>query len=127
MKLDLDCIRDILLTVEEEIGYEKYMTYNPEQKNFKLLNDYEGNKVMYHILQCKKSYLLECEEPDLCYNILIKDLTPEGHKFIANIRENNNWSKVKNISKKVGSASIDVIKDIASNVISAAITSTIKQ
>lgn len=126
MKLNIDCIRDILLTIEEETGYEKYMTYNPNQQNYKLLNNYEGNEIMYHILQCKNANLIECEKIDLAGNVLIKDLTIEGHKFIANIRENNNWNKVKDISKKVGAASIDVIKDIAASVISAAISSTLK-
>lgn len=123
MKLDLDCIRDILLTVEDNTGYQEYLTYNSEQEEFELLKKYDGDKIMYHILQCKKANLLECYEPDLNSNILIEDLTPYGHKFLADIREDKNWKKVKEISKNVGTTSIEAIKDIASNVISAAIIS----
>lgn len=32
MKLDLDCVRDILLTVEENTGYQKYITYSINTK-----------------------------------------------------------------------------------------------
>ena len=126
MKLNIDCIRDILLTIEEKTGYDNPMIYNPTMADYKLLNNYDWQEIMYHIIQCKNANLIDCDEPDLYDNVLIRDLTIEGHKFIANIRDNNNWNKVKGIAKNAGSFSIDVIKDIASNVISEAIAAIIK-
>lgn len=101
MKLDLDCVRDILLTVEENTGYQKYITYSINTKQYESLQKYENKKVMYHILQCEKSNLIEAKQIDLAGNILIKDLTPCGHKFISNIRENKNWNKVKKWQMKL--------------------------
>ena len=123
MRLDLDCIRDILLTVEENTGYNKFMVINKMSNEYELLNKYDGDKVMYHIIQSKEHGLIESGSRDLGGNIPIGDLTPEGHKFLANIRENNNWNKTKKIANSVGSTSLDAIKQIAVNVISGVIAS----
>ena len=100
MKLDIDCVRDILLTVEENTGYNEYMTVSEMSINYDLLKKYDSNKVMYHIIQSAKANLIDAEQVDLAGNIMIKDLTPYGHKFIANIRENSNWNKVKKLPMK---------------------------
>lgn len=123
MKLDIDCLRDILLTVEENTGYNEYMTVSEMSINYDLLKKYDGNKVMYHIIQSAKANLIDAEQVDLAGNIMIKDLTPYGHKFIANIRENSNWNKVKKIANEVGTTSLEAIMQIAINVIGGIITS----
>ena len=123
MKLDIDCLRDILLTVEENTGYHEYMTVSEMSINYDLLKKYDGNKVMYHIIQSAKANLIDAEQVDLAGNIMIKDLTPYGHKFIANIRENSNWNKVKKIANEVGTTSLEAIMQIAINVIGGIITS----
>ncbi len=123
MKLDLDCIRDILLTVEENTGYNEGMIVSEASCKYDLLKKYDSNKVMYHIIQSQKSGLIEAEQEDLVGNILIKDLTPNGHKFVANIRENSNWNRIKKVAGDVGTNSLDAVKQIAINVISGIITS----
>lgn len=42
---------------------------------------------------------------------------PEGHKFLSDIRNDNNWSKTKEVAKNIGSTSISAFKDIASQVV----------
>lgn len=123
MKLDLDCIRDILLTVEENTGYNEYMTVSETSMEYSLLKKYDNKQIMYHIIQSEKANLIEAEQIDLAGNILIKDLTPYGHKFIANIRENSNWNKIKKIANEVGTTSLEAIMQIAINVIGGIITS----
>ena len=49
------------------------------------------------------------------------DLYPEDI-LLANIRNDNNWNKTKNIAKQMGSFSLETLKDVASNVISDLIT-----
>ena len=123
MKLDLDCIRDILLTVEENTGYNEYMTVSETSMEYSLLKKHDNKQIMYHIIQSEKANLIEAEQIDLAGNILIKDLTPYGHKFIANIRENSNWNKIKKIANEVGTTSLEAIMQIAINVIGGIITS----
>lgn len=125
MRLNLDCTRDILLFVEENTGYEKCVKFPEVSEEYELLsNKYGSDVVMYHLEQCKKSKLIETTSKDLSGNVYVKDLTPEGHSFIANIRENNVWEKTKKQAKKIGSTSLDVIIKVASSIISEAIKTT---
>lgn len=122
MRLDPDCIRDILLTVEENTGFAKYMTYK-DNSSYDLLNKYSFDKVSYHIEQCKLSnFLIGCDS-DLAGNWTILNLSPLGHQFLADIRSDNNWNKTKSIAKTVGSSSLSALKEIASNVIAEIIKS----
>lgn len=48
---------------------------------------------------------------------LIIDITYFGHEFIEQIKDDNNWKKVKDVAKKVGSSSIDILLQIATGVL----------
>lgn len=54
--------------------------------------------------------------------VAIADLTPSGHEFLANIRADTNWNKVKQKSKAIGSESLSVLAQIAGQVISTMLT-----
>ena len=69
---------------------------------------------------------MQCEKSDLIYGVSfydcgssadIRDLTPKGHEFLANIREPKIWNGIKMVSAKIGSASLDALTQIASNVV----------
>ena len=120
LRLNNDCIRDLLLTVEEETGYNKMMIYNNpeyESNNFKLLSKYSYEEMIYHINQCEKSDLIEVGISPEEYTT-ISDLTPKGHKYISDIRSDNVWGKTKSIANKIGAKSLDAMIQISSNVIS---------
>ena len=121
MKLNPDCIRDILLTVEEYTGFSSTMGYPGD--NYKLLSIYSTDEVLYHIKQCELSGLITKVSWFLGGACAIHDLSPEGHKLLADIRSDTTWNKTKEISKKIGSSSIDALKQIASGVISELIKS----
>ncbi|MTW37801.1 DUF2513 domain-containing protein, partial [Streptococcus pneumoniae] len=53
---------------------------------------------------------------------IIIDLSPEAHEFLANIRQDTKWNKTKSIASKVGSFSLNVLKDISIEVISKVIS-----
>lgn len=52
----------------------------------------------------------------------VYDLSPQGHLFLADIKENNIWNKTKEVYKQIGTTSLNSIKEIATNVISNLIT-----
>lgn len=124
MKLNPDCIRDILLLAEKETSLDFYLDISPNELPESLIQ-YAPDEVMYHIKQCELSNLLLVPSWYLDGSCIISYLTPDGHQFLANIREDNNWNKTKEIAASVGSNSLDVIKDIASNVIAALIQSAL--
>ncbi|CEQ14820.1 DUF2513 domain-containing protein [Paraclostridium sordellii] len=122
MRLNPDCVRDILLTVEENTGFNLDMSY-PSENIFPRLISYSPEEVLYHIKQCEASYLITKVHWFLGGSCLISDLTPDGHKFLADIRSDTNWSKTKEISKNIGTSSLDAIKQIATGVITELIKS----
>ncbi|WP_125607953.1 DUF2513 domain-containing protein [Lapidilactobacillus bayanensis] len=115
MKLDPDCIRDVLLTVE------KHATFSQEVKpqafaDDGLLEKYDMETLLYHIRETSNSGLISGLTFYMSRSFVIKDLTPEGHEFLANIRSEENWKKTKSIAAKTGSFSLEVLKATASGV-----------
>ena len=116
MKLNPDCIRDILITIEDNTGFGKYMSYNLNS-TYDLLQKYTFDEVRYHIDQCELSNLITKVNKFIDGSCLIQDLSPSGHQFLADIRSDNNWNKTKSIAKTVGTSLVTAIKEIATNVI----------
>lgn len=116
MKLNPDCIRDILITIEDNTGFGKSMSYELNS-TYDLLQKYTLYEVRYHIDQCELSNLITKVHKFMDGSCLIQDLSPSGHQFLADIRSDNNWNKTKSIAKTVGTSSLTAIKEIATNVI----------
>lgn len=112
MKLNPDCIRDILLYVEKYSDFYHTTEYCKEQIPEEL-KSYTHSEIVYHISQSQKSFLINgVHFYDDGKHILINDLTPSGHEFLANIRDDTLWNKVK--SK--GSSSLPIILEIAKDI-----------
>lgn len=116
MRLNPDCIRDILLTVEEKTGFPAIIEY-PDDMQVPRLDNYSEDEILYHLSQCEQSNLIDRLDfhSDGC---IIYGLTPSGHRFIEDIRSDTTWNKTKEISKNIGSSSLDVLKQISIGVIS---------
>lgn len=124
MKLNPDCIRSILLEVEEVTDLEHMLRLSVEKEpNEKYLASYPPKVVFYHVKQCELSGLLEGVSWFLDGGCLIRYLSPKGHEFLADISEDTNWNKTKEVAKKVGSNSLSTLIQISSNVISTIIQS----
>lgn len=117
MKLNPDCIRDILLTVENTTDLHNWLNYPKEADLCPLLTVYNEDEVKYHINQCLLSGLLIGDISDLSFSIIIKDLSPQGHSFLADIRADTTWNKVKQTGKSLGIYSLDSLMKIASEIV----------
>lgn len=124
MKLNPDCIRDILICVETNTDLSHTLSISKFEIPIEL-EAYSIDEIMYHIKQAELSGLLLVPSWYLDGGCMIRYLLPEGHQFLANIREDDNWNKTKEIAKSVGSNSLDVLKDIASGVIATLIQSAL--
>lgn len=121
MRLNPDCIRDILLQVEDKIDSRK--TTISFDELLESLPNYDENTLHYHVNQISKSDLVDKVFYADCRPYVISDLSPEGHEFLANIRSNTNWNKTKEIAKNVGASSLSSLREIAVSVISELIKS----
>lgn len=118
MKIDNECVRDILFFIEKNATYSSAAYINTSDLEDAKLSAYDSEKLNYHIRYLRMKELIFRPLPRVinCY-----DLTPEGHEFLSNIRDDNNWHKIKSVSASIGFASLKVISAIAEGVATAAI------
>lgn len=131
MKLNVDCVRDILLVVEEYTDHlHSIKFYDPSAPNaretllFKgvpkynqeLFDKYTEDVVIYHVEYCFKAELIEEDKEANEPYIGVSDLTPRGHEVLNDIREKTVFEKAKAIAKNLGVGSVSSIQKIVSNV-----------
>lgn len=126
MKLNPDCVRDILFAIED-LSKPNSLITSTQLLETKFLSNYSNDEVLYHLQQLDWSgYIVApTKHKSLDGMFFVNDLSPSGHEFISNIRKDTNWNKVKSISKEVGTETLTSIKSIAEGVISAAIKSSL--
>lgn len=121
MKLNPDCIRDILLTVEDVTDLQHGIVY-PSDNMYPQLEKYSVGEVLYHIEQCRLSgFFVGCK--DFNDFIAIRYLSPAGHEFLSSIRRPSNWDRVVGISQKIGVTSLTALSQIAKEVVAELIKS----
>ena len=127
MQLNHDCIRDILLCVEECTDYTHFAHFHfvGDAQTYEYLGaqlhvpeyqaaldtKYTNGTVLYHIRYCSDAGLLNAEPHGRDY--FVSDLTAYGHEYLASIRDPERWVKTTSIASQVRSFSLDVIKSIA--------------
>lgn len=116
MKLDIDCVRDILLELEQlPLG-----CYTPN--NFlSSIKKHGIDDVEYCLAKLKETGYINADIRQYQsgqYDYYgIYDMTFSGHQFLEKIRDNKVWAKTKTVAGHVGSMAFDVITQIATSVI----------
>lgn len=126
MKLNPDCVRDILFAIED-LSTPNSLIPSTKLSETEFLSKYSYDEILYHLQQLDWSnYIITPTKNKTLDGIFfVNDLSPLGHEFISNVRKDTNWNKVKGISKEVGSETLASIKSIAENVISSAIKASL--
>lgn len=112
MQINPDCVRDIML-VAEKAPFGKFLRCR--DLSSLLPNQYSENDIQYACLQLEQGKLLDVKvvNKNLPHSppkaVLIRDITPEGHKFLDSIRKDTAWGKVKEFVKKNGVQSLPVL------------------
>ncbi len=99
MKVDIECVREVILHIEEHLKYNGTMDSELIVALPKF-ERYEPDVVRYAIKQLCKENMLEYgrnvdEKIDRPQGgrYLIYDVNPEGHKFCDLIRKESDWKK----------------------------------
>lgn len=118
MKLNIDCIRDVLLVVEDQpFGGELKIT-----SIFKQLSNYTEDELEYTCLKLYEAKYINAitmttlgvSGPQI---FAIQDLTYAGHQFLDTIRSHKVLEETKSkITDILGSASIEIISKVASSI-----------
>lgn len=135
MKLNPDCVRDVLIYLEENL-----IIYRGEYNRI-MRNEIKWRQ-LYEDETLNKKYLIE----DIQYTILclgearmivnedrpggenrgiigldIQDITWAGHELLANLRGEKLWEETKTIADSLGTFSIKALSTIASAIMNAKI------
>ena len=135
MKLNPDCVRAVMLCVEEHTGIEQncyFIHYvsdditlligggnigSPADYQIDLEKKYDNDEIFQAVKNCSDSGFFVLGITDSANRIMVKDLTPAGHNFVENIRTDKNWKKIQQLVLKAGALSAGAIADIATNVV----------
>lgn len=122
MRLNQDCVRDILLYFEYYLTNTKTFIFEPDlYTNHQYLMNYSNDDFLYTCLKLKEAGFINCKTTNFVGNpiprLSISSITWNGHKFLDNIRDDTIWAKTKNILNPLKSISIDLISETASKVI----------
>lgn len=118
MKLDPNCVRDVLLEIEK-LGF--YETTNPD-KLHDVLSDYSVEQLTYTCLKLGEGEFITLDtfrgmgsyQPGIkC----VVGMTYKGHEFLEKIRPKLAWDKVLSAAKDVGMFSLDVMAKVAVSVL----------
>lgn len=136
MRLDIDCVRDIMLWAEalttstqlaryvdidmvQTVGTDYFLDESnipvPDIYQKELLAKYSNETLVYHIQYCVEAELLVRNETiSDAMVIFIQNLTPAGHDFMADIRKDKNFEAIKSVCKLIGVESVKACATVAS-------------
>lgn len=125
MKLNPDCMRDILfyleehLSISEELEFEEISMYDLAQHL-----DYPIQEIANTLVILDETgYIISVrnDNDDRIADLDVYRITYDGYQFIETIRPEPVWEKVKSTGKHIGSFSIDVITRVATTVLTSMI------
>lgn len=124
MKLNPDCIREVLMEVES-------IEFNAELLLSDLcasLKNFSEDQIEYTCIKLEEAGLIKAMVVELENETsvpVIFDLTYAGHEFLSDTRSNKMWETVKSTAGKIGAFSLKTLSQIAAGVIQAMITQQI--
>ncbi|MDT2813783.1 DUF2513 domain-containing protein [Vagococcus carniphilus] len=117
MKLNHDCVRQLLIDIEETMPAHGIITSNlfEEMTSYKMFGE---EQFSYTLAKLKEADYITARETsaDGVINIFltIDSITWDGHKFLDTIKSDTVWIKTKDkVVNTVGSTSLQVIASLA--------------
>lgn len=125
MKLNYDCVRDILLVLEEDLqidSSDELPALSLEKVAGKLADKYSRADVIYNTqMLADANYInarIEISGNNSVSYIRYKNITFAGHQFLDTVRPQKVWDKAKEIVlKQVGNLTIQGLMLVASDLI----------
>jgi len=118
MKLNQDCIRDVLLAIEK-LGTPDTRLFLDDLSNSEFCEKYGINDLGYTVSKLIEAGFINASPINVQggKGFIIRSITWNGHDFLDNIRDKTVWDKTKEKASKVGGASIPILSAIAKEMI----------
>mgnify|MGYP004470054241 CR=1 FL=1 len=126
MKLKQDCVRYVLLSLEDQ---NFKMTQRPVQgmeiANVLQNENYSVEDIRYTLLQLYDGGFLIARplQTKLATDVVVSDISWKGHELLDSIRDDEVWKQTKKATSGLKSVSIGILSNVASTVL----TGIIKQ
>lgn len=125
MRLDYDCLRKVLLTLEKMLKceYKNNVLYFNDVSIDDVFNELMGEgfakeDIFYAAYNLEQANYIKAETvpgDNGIFDYIISDITYEGHEFLGKIKPDSVWKQIKNALGKVGSFSLPIISSIAAS------------
>lgn len=127
MKLNYDCVRSVLLTVEKSKTIDEELNLNPlaVETIFEQLPKYEDSEILYTIEKLKEAGYINAALHFAAGHFIdgtVSSITYRGHEYLDNIREPEVWRKVKAMLKNAGATTLPLISQAAKMLIGSQLT-----
>ncbi len=113
MKLNNECVRDLLIYLEDNLNYHERLYVKDVQ-----LKDYSINELSYTVERLKEANFLNTFGGIYSkYNLplSIDSITYQGHQFLDSIRDENIWADAKSKIKVVASVTLPILQEICTS------------
>ena len=121
MRLNHDCVRDVLLFIEQEHRPGRFISLQQFLSADVLSDHYSADDIKYTLLQLLDAGFIQ-GTPTYTYNSLAMfscgGLTWNGCQFIDTIRDNKVWHQTKIAASKLSSVSMTILSSIATKALS---------
>ena len=116
MKLKIELIKKILDRIEADNSW-------PAPIQNIAIEGYEQIDVVYHLFLMSDADLIRITDctTRAGKDCLVKEMTWEGHAFLANSKDPTNWKKFKGAMNTIGDVSFDVAKATLASMAGAAV------
>ena len=119
MKINYDCVRALLLCLENELQFDDEFRYLELKfdKVCKLIPDYIPQDIAYSTLMLLEADLII--PGDNKFNgAIYTGITFEGHQYLDSIRSDKVWNKIKKkLSTEGVSLTLQIVKNVATSII----------
>ena len=124
MKRDMELVRKILFSIEEE--YDGESLYCLRVDGYDKITVVEHCKMLYEHGLINEFIPIQADNGPVIV-FYVGNMTWDGYDLLEKIREDTVWNKTKDVITQKGLPMVvDVIKDVASGVISAIVEGAIK-
>lgn len=116
MRLDKDCVRDLMIYVEENATLDADIDVSGIQ-----LTDFSTEEILYTAIKLiEAKFLIGKCKWDIMGNPLIhvNAITWEGHEFLDTIRDNAVWQETKKRISRFAAVSVNILSSVSAQVIS---------
>lgn len=113
MKLNPDCVKDIMVFLEENLSRDKYFVPNQISESLKRYPYDEIEHCVKTLFEEKWVNGIVQKQGDF---YLVKEITPLGYEFLKIAHDDNLWNKTTSVLKSFAILALSTILDVAKGI-----------